>query len=54
MKYSLKIKTHRFTLAVKTYKTRPAAELAILAAFGKRQPDYCEFNLLRKSPKRTR
>lgn len=37
--------THRFTLEVKTAGDAKAAELAVLAAFAKRQPDGCEFQL---------
>lgn len=36
---------HHFYLIVKTGKNRKAAELAVLCAFGKRQPDGCEFHL---------
>jgi Lar family restriction alleviation protein len=37
--------THRFTLEVKTAGDAKAAEIAVLAAFAKRQPDGCEFHL---------
>lgn len=32
-------------LVVKTSATRKSAELSVLAAFSKRQPDNCEFHL---------
>lgn len=44
------MKEHHFVLVVKSNATRKSAELAVLSAFGRRQPDYCEFYLRRKSP----
>ncbi len=41
-----KTKTHRFTVEVKTYRSRKDAERAILLAFAKRQPDFCKFCIL--------
>lgn len=45
------MKTHRFTLEVKTLKSRKAAELDVLCAFAARDPDDCRFKL-HKSPPR--
>lgn len=45
-----KPKEHRFLLVVKTSGTRKRAELAVLAAFSKRNPDFCEFHLKKKKP----
>lgn len=42
-------KTHRFTLTVRTHLTKKQAEIAVLAAFAKRNPDNCEFHLTGKS-----
>ncbi len=36
---------HTFQLEVKTHLTRQQAELAVLGAFAKRNPDDCEFTL---------
>lgn len=36
---------HTFTLEVATHLTRQQAELAVLSAFAKRDPDNCEFTL---------
>jgi hypothetical protein len=41
-------KSHRFVLVVKTQKTRKQAEIDVLAAFAKRDPDGCEFRLLKR------
>jgi len=41
----MKPKLHQFFLTVKTSLTRKQAELAVLHAFAKRQPDNCEFHL---------
>lgn len=35
--------THKFTVTVKTHCDRVSAELALLSAFAKRQPDGCGF-----------
>lgn len=48
----MKKKTHRFTLEVKTTRSRRDAMLAVLCAFAVRDPDGCEFKL-RKSPPKT-
>lgn len=47
----MKLKEHRFTVIVKTYDTRGGAELDLICAFAKRQPDGKEFYLLKKRPK---
>lgn len=39
------MKEHRFILTVKTLSNRRAAKLAVLSAFGRRNPDGCEFRL---------
>jgi hypothetical protein len=39
------MKTHRFIVTVKTSRTKAAAKSAVLCAFGKRQPDGCEFRV---------
>ncbi len=46
------MKTHKFIITVKTLTTKRCAEMALLAAFAKRQPDYCEFYLKRISNKK--
>lgn len=38
-------KTHKFILTVTTARSKKSAELAVLAAFAKRDPDQCEFHL---------
>lgn len=43
-----RVKDHTFTLIVKTTGTRASAELAVLSAFAKRQPDGCLYLLKRK------
>lgn len=48
---TMKPKEHRFTVIVRTHGTRDSAELAVLCAFAKRQPDGCKFQLLKKRPK---
>jgi hypothetical protein len=45
-------KEHRFILVVKTWRSRRSAELAVLSAFARRNPDGCEFHLLKSSPKK--
>lgn len=39
------VKSHHFMLGVKTFGTRKSAEMAVLSAFSRRQPDGCEFYL---------
>ncbi len=39
------MKKHKFTLTVTTEGNRRQAELAVLHAFSKRQPDGCKFRL---------
>lgn len=45
------MKTHRFTLEVKTHKSMESAKLAVLSAFAGRDPDGCEFTLRKSQPK---
>lgn len=47
----MKKKTHRFTLEVKTTRSRQDARLAVLCAFAGRDPDGCEFKLRKTEPK---
>ena len=46
-----KRKEHKFVVKVKTDLNRQDAEMAVLSGFGRRDPDYCEFTLLKKFPK---
>ena len=39
------MKTHRFTLDVKTDETKRVARYSVLTAFASRNPDGCEFHL---------
>lgn len=41
---------HRFTLVVKGVELRKMAEIIVLSCFAKRDPDGCEFHLLKKTP----
>lgn len=44
------MKTHTFTLEVKTHYDGAGAELALLTCFAKRDPDQCEFHLATPEP----
>jgi len=43
---------HRFTVVVKTDMSRTHAERALLVSFAWRDPDRCEFHLLKSAPKK--
>jgi hypothetical protein len=45
-------KEHRFTVVVKTWRSRKHAEIAVLCAFAGRAPDQCEFHLRKSAPKK--
>jgi hypothetical protein len=45
-------KEHRFILVVKSNVSRKYAGLAVLSAFARRNPDGCEFHLLKSAPKK--
>jgi hypothetical protein len=55
----MKSKVHRFEIVVRgrLYEsniTRRDAERALLACHAKRAPDFCEFIILRKAPKKAK
>jgi len=45
-------KGHRFIIVVKTDMSRTHAERALLVSFAWRDPDRCEFHLLKSAPKK--
>ena len=43
---------HKFMLTVKSHGSRRNAELAVLCAFAKRNPDGCQFHLRKSKPRK--